>query len=331
MQQLSLLFIFALVACSLLTKILIKYLPYFGLVDIPSNRRVHKIPTPRGGGLAIATVFIIGFIGFEYLAIGSLDQSSKIVPIFLLVTSVSFLDDIKSLPVFVRLVIHLICANLAIFFFLYPTPLFHHELPLLIDLVVSTIGLVAFLNIFNFLDGIDGITAVESIHLSICILMLCYLKSDIIINANLIMIISTIIFGCSIGFLMFNWHPAKIFIGDVGSIGIGFLIGLCLLLISASSERLFAASAIASLYYLADGGLTILIRLLNKEKIWQPHLKHFFQQAVKNGKTHQQVVSRIILCNFFLMLLAINALYYPAISIMLALLVVMITLINLAK
>ncbi len=151
------------------------------------------------------------------------------------------------------------------------------------------------------------------------------------VNINFIIIINIIILACSLGFLIFNWHPAKIFLGDVGSISLGFLLGLSLLLISASSGHLFIASFIASLYYITDGGLTILIRLVNKEKIWQPHLKHFFQKAVKNGKSHQEVVSRIIICNIMLMLLSILSLYIPLISVIFAILVVMLTIINFAK
>ena len=174
-------------------------------------------------------------------------------------------------------------------------------------------------------------TSVESIHLSITMMILCILKFDTIINVDLIIVIILITLSCSISFLIFNWHPAKIFLGDVGSISLGFLLGFCLLLISASSTNLLIACIIASLYYIGDGGGTILIRLINKEKIWEPHLKHFFQKAVVNGMHTKQIIKRIIICNFLLMLLSINALYYPIISFISALLVIFITLIKFAK
>ncbi len=330
------LFIFSFIACSLLTKLLIPQLTAFGLVDKPSSRRAHKVPTPRGGGLAIVIVFVISFIAAEYWLHENLVNSIRLIPIFLLISIISFLDDVKTIPVVIRLFVHLVCAGLAIYLFLYPTSLFrgilfHAELPIYLDFALTMLGLAAFLNIYNFLDGIDGITTAESIHLAITMLILCYLKYDIILNVDLVIIIASIMLACGSAFIIFNWHPAKIFLGDSGSISMGFLMGLCLLFLSASSLRLFAASVIASLYYLADGGLTILIRLMNKEKIWQPHLKHFFQKAVKNGKTHKQVVARISFCNLLLMVLAASVLYYPITSIILAPLVVMITLINLAK
>ncbi|MDD9334979.1 MAG: UDP-phosphate alpha-N-acetylglucosaminyltransferase [Rickettsiaceae bacterium] len=326
----SFLFLLSFIATSFLTWLLISSLPSFGVVDIPDPRRVHSRITPRGGGLAIVIVVIIALIAYEYFSTKTLINSIKIVPLLLIISSISFLDDLISIPIFVRLIFHIICSTIAIFLFLFPVVLFHHELPLYIDFMLSIMGLIVFLNIYNFLDGIDGISGAESIHLSITILILCYLKSDIIININFIIVLNIIILACSIGFLIFNWHPAKIFLGDVGSISLGFLLGLCLLLISASSVHLFVASSIASLYYLADGGLTILIRLVNKEKIWQPHLKHFFQKAVRNGKSHKEVVSRIIICNILLMVLSIISLYFPLLSIIFAILVVMVTIINFA-
>ncbi|MCC8372256.1 MAG: glycosyltransferase family 4 protein [Rickettsia endosymbiont of Pseudomimeciton antennatum] len=326
----SFLFLFSFIATSFFTWLLIFNLPSFGMVDIPNPRRVHNKITPRGGGLAIVIVVIIGLITYEYFVTEMLINSIKIVPLLLIISTISFLDDLVSIPVFIRLIIHIICSTISIILFLSPALLFHHELPLYVDFVLSIIYLITFLNIYNFLDGIDGISGAESIHLSITILILCYLKYDTIININFIIVLNIIILGCSIGFLIFNWHPAKIFIGDVGSISLGFLLGLCLILISASSIHLFIASSIASLYYMTDGGLTILIRLLNKEKIWQPHLKHFFQKAVRNGKSHKEVVCRIIICNILLMVLSITSLYFPLISIIFAVLVVMVTIINFA-
>lgn len=328
MHSYNILFLLSFIGTSLLTYLLVKVLPLFGLLDVPNQRRTHKKVTPTGGGLAIVIIIIMAVSVYEYFITTPSVDSIKILSILFTISMISFLDDLIHISVFTRLIVHIICSTIVITLFLSPALLFHHELPEYVDFIVSIIGLTAFLNIYNFLDGIDGITCSESIHLSVTILILCYLKYDIIINVNLIIILNVIIWGSSLSFLLFNWHPAKIFLGDVGSISLGFLLGLSLLLISASSFHLFLASIIASLYYLADGGLTILIRLIKKEKIWQPHLRHFFQQAVKKGKTHSQVVSRIIFCNLLLMLLSIASLYFPVTSIMLAILVVMITIIN---
>ncbi|WP_341789969.1 glycosyltransferase family 4 protein [Rickettsia endosymbiont of Polydrusus tereticollis] len=326
-----LLFVCSMVATSLLTRLLIRYLASLGVVDVPSNRRSHDKVTPRGGGLAIVIVVTIAFSLFEYLTTDALITSIKIIPLLFVIAAVSFWDDLKPISAFIRLIVHLICSAFAVFFFLSPVVSLDYDLPLYIIFTLAVIALSGFTNIYNFMDGIDGISCMQSIHLSITMLLLCYLQSYAIANLYFIVTLSTIILGCCSGFLIFNWHPAKVFLGDIGSISLGFLTGLCLLLLSSSGIHLFIACFIAVLYYIADGGLTILIRLINKEKIWQPHLKHFFQKAVQNGKTHKQVVSSVAVCNIFLMILSVTSLYYPIISIMLALAVMLLTLVKLLK
>ncbi|MGI4775408.1 MAG: MraY family glycosyltransferase [Janthinobacterium lividum] len=305
-----------------------KLLIRFGIVDIPDERRAHIRVTPRGGGLALVLILIICGPSFEYLINESVTYSSKMVPIVCLISLISFLDDVRTISIVVRLIVHLFCAALFVYFFISPFFPHHHELPFLFNIIALSLGLTAFLNIYNFMDGIDGITAIESIHLTLTILILCVLKSESIINLQLITGVSILVCACSISFLLFNWPPAKVFIGDVGSISFGFLIGLCLLSISISDKNLFVAAGIASLYYLADAGLTILIRLINREKIWQPHLKHFFQKAVKKGMPIRQIVKKIIFCNLLLMLLSISALQFPVFSSVFAIITVALTLNN---
>ena len=331
LSPLIILFFGSFIFASLLTKALIVQLANFGMIDVPGVRRAHTTSTPRGGGLAISLVLIVLGPLFEYSTTKSFYYSVKILPPFFMISLISFLDDIKTIHVSIRFTVHLFCASYVVYNFMYPSLVLHYDLPVSLVFVLASIGLTAFLNIYNFLDGIDGITAAETIHLSGTILILCYLKSDAITHLNFIVGVSTLICACSLGFIIFNWPPAKIFLGDVGSIGIGFLTGLNLLLIAAACERLFISAIIASLYYISDGGLTILIRLLNGEKIWQPHLKHFFQKAVKKGMSHKQVVKRIIFCNYTLMILAISALYAPLIALSLAVISVAITLIKFAR
>ncbi|RTK92662.1 MAG: glycosyltransferase family 4 protein [Rickettsiales bacterium] len=318
----------SLISSLVLTKILIKFLKNYGIVDIPCNRRSHVTTTPRGGGLVLVVIMMILFPISEYYMLGDFKNSNILLHVFLPISLISFWDDISHIAVPVRLLVHVICSALAIMWWIHPYSVFHSQIPLYIDFLIALLCLLGWLNIYNFMDGIDGITASETIHLSITILAICFLNYDIILNVDIIIIITTIILGWTAGFICFNWHPAKIFVGDVGSISIGFLLGICLISIAASSITLFVSCVIASLYYIADGGLTILIRLFKGEKIWQPHLQHFFQKALKKGLSHSQVVKRIIICNFFLMLLSVYSLYYPIISITLAILVVSITLIR---
>ena len=259
---------------------------------------------------------------------GTYSASMDILQIFLPISLISFWDDVSHVSVPVRLFMHILCALLAVMWLVHPSTILHYEIPMSLDLAIGAFALLTFLNVYNFLDGIDGITVSESIHLSCTILLLCIFRYDIIPNVDIIIMIATIILGWSMGFIYFNWQPAQIFLGDVGSISIGFLLGVCLLIIASASAKLFAACVIAALYYVADGGMTILIRLVKGERIWEPHLQHFFQKAVRKGDSHKKVVKRIMKCNILLMLFAVNALYYPVLSIIAAILIVMVTLIR---
>ena len=113
----SILLILSFIATAILTHILTKYLPTIGLVDVPSSRRSHDKITPRGGGLAIVIVVMIALSGFEYITSNNLANSIKILPLLLVIASISFLDDLKAVPILIRLIFHLICAAISIFLF----------------------------------------------------------------------------------------------------------------------------------------------------------------------------------------------------------------------
>jgi len=303
--------------CLALTRFLVLYFTKTGVVDSPDPRRLHKKTTPTGGGIAVIASFAFGFLALDFI-LYEWRYSLFILPPLLTLAVISFYDDIKELPPALRFCAHVIAAGYISYNFLLPYQLFHGELSYWADFVIAFIALAGFMNIYNFMDGIDGITASESIHLSITILILSILRGDVIIHCELIIIIASLILMCSIAFIIYNWHPAYIFIGDVGTITIGMLLGFCLMLIAASGVKLFVSVIIASLYYLADGGITILIRLVKKEKIWLPHVNHFFQQAIRQRLPHKKITTEIILCNYWLMMLSVSALYYPMLSLLLA-------------
>lgn len=326
---LLLLFCCSIISSLILTKILVFILNKLAIVDKPSYRRVHSDITPRGAGIGFVIILSTLMLIFEFFVFNNIYHSERILQLFMPIALVSFWDDVSNISISLRLLIYILYSILAIMWIMHPDRLFHYEIPKNLDLAIAAFALLTFVNIYNFLDGIDGITAIQTIHLSITIIVICYLRSDVIPEIGLIVTLSTITLGWSFGFIYFNWQPAKIFLGDVGSISVGFILGICLLKIATAGERLFASCVIASLYYIADGGLTIITRLVKGEKIWQPHLQHFFQKAVKRGLSHKQVVIRIMKCNFLLMLLSIYCLYYPIVSIIFAIITVMVTLIKL--
>jgi len=303
--------------CMMITKFLVVFFPRLGLVDNPNARKIHKGSIPTGGGVAVVISFLLGLILIDY-KLYDFYYSPYLGPAIIALALVSFYDDIRDTGVALRLIMHIVISAYLAYKFLLPYQLFHGELGFYADYILAFIALAGFCNIYNFMDGIDGITGAESIHLSLTIMLLCILRYDVIIHADLVLLIAALVLACSIAFVIYNWHPAHIFIGDVGAISIGMLLGLCLMLIAASSARLFVSAIIAAFYYLGDGGGTILIRMLKGEKIWRPHVNHFFQQAIRKNIPRKNIVIEIAICNYWLMLLSISALYYPLISFFLA-------------
>jgi UDP-N-acetylmuramyl pentapeptide phosphotransferase/UDP-N-acetylglucosamine-1-phosphate transferase len=295
-------------------------------VDIPSTDKVHKNVTPRGGGLVIAIVLLLNFYFSQFIF--PAQYWNKILVPFFVAVFVSFIDDMKNLSVSTRLITHFIFCGYLVFELIYPYTILHGEINPFFDSIFMIIALVTFVNIYNFMDGIDGLTGVETIHLCVTFITLFLIKKENIINANLILMIAIPTIGCMIGFLFLNWHPAKIFIGDVGSISLGLLIGFCLLSIAVSGSKFFVSAIISSLYYLVDGGLTMLIRIVRREKFWLPHLNHFFHQAVRSGMSHDTVIKKILVCNMSLYFLSVFSLYYPLVSVILSILTVSATIIH---
>lgn len=313
-----------------ITRLLIPLLTKYKIVDLPGKRRSHESSTPRGGGLALILIYITCFPAFEYFIIGGFGYSRSIIQILLPIALVSFWDDLIGIRISFRLIVQASCSVLAIMWLVHPHLVLHDSLPIYLDLAIGSFALLTFLNVYNFMDGIDGISASESIHLCLTILLLYSVRGDIMNNVGFVIPTILIILGWSIGFLCFNWSPAKIFLGDIGSISLGFLFGICILIVASSSEHLFLSCVIACLYYVADGGITIMIRLAKGEAIWKPHLNHFFQKGLRKGMSHKSVVYKIIRCNLLLMILSVNALFYPVISTILAVIVVTYTILRLS-
>jgi UDP-N-acetylmuramyl pentapeptide phosphotransferase/UDP-N-acetylglucosamine-1-phosphate transferase len=173
------------------------------------------------------------------------------------------------------------------------------QLPLALERLFLGACWVWFMNLFNFMDGIDGIAASETIAIA-----LGYIAVTAGTQSELAPI-ALILAAATAGFLMWNWHPAKVFMGDVGSVSIGFVLGW--LLIELAIRQHFSAALILPLYFAADATLTLVKRTLRGSRPWQAHREHFYQRAVLGGITHSGVVVRVIAINAILLALALLA------------------------
>jgi UDP-N-acetylmuramyl pentapeptide phosphotransferase/UDP-N-acetylglucosamine-1-phosphate transferase len=192
-----------------------------------------------------------------------------------------------------------------------PGPVFQGLLPPTLDLVATALLWLWFINLFNFMDGIDGIAGVETAAIGAGIFIAAKIGK---LDGHWLML-GLSAAAAAVGFLRWNWHPAKIFLGDVGSVPLGFLLGWLLLSFAAAGHPIPAL--ILPLYFLADATITLLRRLLRGEKVWLAHREHFYQLAIRSGLRHDQVSGLVAMCSLFLIALvmvAMRGLPLPAIS-----------------
>lgn len=264
------------------TRLALAWLRHRQVLDLPNERSSHTRPTPRGGGLGVTPVIAaaLALLGHPVPATGA-------VALMML----SWIDDRRGLPPGPRfaaqaLVVGCVLATLGDASIL--------PLPLWLDRLLVGLGWLWFVNLFNFMDGIDGISGVESAAIGLGIALVG--GPDLALPALAVA-------GAGLGFLVWNWHPAKLFLGDAGSVPLGLVLGGLLAALAAQGH--LAAALILPAYYLADATITLLWRLKDGEKVWQAHRRHFYQRAVRGGQSHSRVASAVAGVNVLLILCAI--------------------------
>lgn len=219
----------------------------------------------------------------------------------LILASVSWADDRRGLGPAFRLAVQAICIVAALVFAPFPALVFGGLFPGWLDLAATVFLWLWFTNLFNFMDGIDGIAGVETAGIGMGVFAAA--KVGKLDGHWLALGLSAA--AAAVGFLRWNWHPARIFLGDVGSIPLGFLLGWLLLSLAAASHP--APAVILPLYFLADATITLIRRLVRGDKIWEAHREHFYQIAVRSGLRHDQVSGIVAVANLFLVALAMVA------------------------
>jgi UDP-N-acetylmuramyl pentapeptide phosphotransferase/UDP-N-acetylglucosamine-1-phosphate transferase len=302
MVFLVIIFLASMALCYMETGALLKILRKRNMVDIPNERSNHKAPTPRGGGISVVDTMLFGGILMLVLFGSGPSSLAEFWPFFLAlvaIAAVSFWDDLKGAPITARLGAQVFAAILSVPIVQNFGLVFQGLLPPTLDGLLVAILWVWGMNLYNFMDGIDGITGSETASIAFG------LAGIFLFAPNLPEAFGTwcvVILGAIIGFLKWNWHPAKLFLGDVGSVSLGFVLFGMLFILAA--HGLWEAALLLPGYYLADSGITLIRRAKRGEKIWQAHSQHFYQQAVRRGATPPQVVFSILLSNAVLILLA---------------------------
>ena len=267
-------------------------------MDIPNERSSHKTPTPRGGGIAFVASSLIGLLllllnddlnGAELLA---LCCAGSIVAV------AGHLDDRQKISgATVRLVIHAISAIILIVGVGIPSELALFDRTVNTGIVGSILGvfyLVWLLNLFNFMDGTDGIAASEAIFV---LLAGAFLNFHVVSEANH-SAAAVVLAASTFGFILYNWSPAKIFMGDVGSGYLGIVIGGLSLIAANQDPELLWVWIILLAVFVSDATVTLIRRLLRKQKPHVAHRSHAYQHLAIRLNSHAKVALLVLAVNF---------------------------------
>ena len=250
-------------------------------IDKPNSRSMHSAPTPRGGGLAVLTPLLLVYA----ISLGDF-MAPNIVIGLLLVAIVSYIDDRRSLSSSLRLAVHVIAACVLVL----PQG---HSLYIGIGLCLLTVWCI---NLYNFMDGIDGLAA----SMGFVGFLTIYFVNLHNGQAQLAPISSIVAFSC-LGFLVFNFPPAKIFLGDVGSASLGYLMAVAIVLTPSGGLSDSWGPLLIFAPFLLDATFTIARRALSGEKFWTAHRSHLYQRlALRVGarRTLLAFTAIMILCSW---------------------------------
>jgi UDP-N-acetylmuramyl pentapeptide phosphotransferase/UDP-N-acetylglucosamine-1-phosphate transferase len=273
----------------------------------PNARSSHRDPTPQGGGIAVVAATIatawLATILFAFISAQNLHQLIALTAAVALLALVGMVDDLRGLAVAPRLALQ--CVIVGALAAAVPADLhIVPALPLWMERVALTVVGVWFVNLVNFMDGIDWMTVTEVVPITAALALFGALGAV----SPLGMLVALALLGGILGFAPFNRPVATLFLGDVGSLPIGLLLGWLLLDLAAHGHA--AAAMLLPLYYLADATLTLLRRLVRGERVWEAHRSHFYQQATDRRVTVRQIVARVLLLNVALAALALLTVFH---------------------
>lgn len=276
------------VACvsAVLTGLMRRYALSRQLLDRPNDRSSHTVPTPRGGGVAIVVAFLLGL-----MALGDGISATTMTALFcggIGVAVVGFVDDHGHIPARWRLLAHFSCAAWLLYWIGVPR---FEWMGSVVDFgslgaVLAAFYLVWMLNLYNFMDGIDGIAGVEALAVgaggtAVCWIVGLPLSSEAALPALLA--------AASAGFLVWNYPPAKIFMGDAGSGFLGLMLGALSLQAAVARPALMWCWLVLLGVFVVDATATLFRRLLRGERVYEAHRSHAYQHASREFGSHRSV------------------------------------------
>ncbi|WP_457488083.1 MraY family glycosyltransferase [Tardiphaga sp. P5_C10] len=269
----------------------------------PNARSSHKVPTPQGAGIAVISVtLLVAGLSIAVLPVSATPALGVLFGATILIATIGAIDDLRPISVTPRLLLQAVSIA-AILFALPPTLQITPDLPLWIERGLMLLAALWFVNLVNFMDGLDWITVAEVIPITAALVLIGFSGQLPLSTA----FIAAALCGATLGFAPFNRPVAKMFLGDVGSLPIGLLLAWCFLQLAYAHH--LAAAILLPLYYLADATITLLRRLAKREPVWLAHRSHFYQRATDNGFAVIEVVRTVFVLNIGLAALAGLSIY----------------------
>jgi UDP-N-acetylmuramyl pentapeptide phosphotransferase/UDP-N-acetylglucosamine-1-phosphate transferase len=304
-----------------LTGVYLRLMLAYGRLEPPTDRGMHKVPVPSGAGAAIVAAALVLWPLWQGPAAS---DSMLLLATVAALALISWLDDRRGLSPAVRLAAHAAAVTLLLAS-LGPEHRVLPALPLGVERTALGLAWLWFINLFNFMDGIDGIAGAEAVAVAAGYVLVVTAAGA----GNPLDQLALIVAAATAGYLFWNWHPAKVFMGDTGSIALGFVLGW--MMIDLCLRGLSAAAVILPLYFVADATFTLVKRLARGEKPWRPHRQHAYQRAVLGGTPPSAVVLRTAIANAALVVLSLLSIWHPILALAGAAVVVTGLLVNLER
>jgi Fuc2NAc and GlcNAc transferase len=285
----------ALPVCAALTHAARKMALERKLLDIPNERSSHKEPTPRGGGIAIV---VTASVAFAFLAAAHVIDGHLFAALCggLAVAVVGYADDRRPLGAGIRLAVHAAAALWALAWLgglpavhigtaVWPSPVIGYG--------IGVLAIVWIINLYNFMDGIDGIAATEAVFVVWAGALLGVLSGA----SNAVVAVAAVFGGSCAGFLVWNWPPARIFMGDVGSGYLGYIIGIVALQAGRESPSALITWLILGGAFFVDATVTLARRTLRGERVYEAHRSHAYQYLARRWNSHRRTTLTIVIVN----------------------------------
>jgi UDP-N-acetylmuramyl pentapeptide phosphotransferase/UDP-N-acetylglucosamine-1-phosphate transferase len=281
--------IFMVLALSfLLTGLAARYSRWRGLIDQPGERQSHSVPTPRGGGIGLVLALVAGSVA----AAGMLDPFwlQAVLPAVALLALLGWWDDHSSLSARFRFLV-----QLAVSFYLLWCLANQgwNTQPLM--LAVAALFLLWMTNLYNFMDGSNGMVGSQGVFAGIVLAVLFAMA-----ERSGLALASAMLAAACLGFLPWNVGRARVFMGDAGSIALGFAFGALLIGGVATAAFPLPVALLVMLVFLADASMTLLMRVIRRERWYNPHRQHLYQRLIASGRTHGSVLLFYQLINLML-------------------------------